>query len=89
MNACGDFTNSKSARERWSDYMRCKSTEIPIWEKYTLSIEEAAAYFRIGEQRLRQIVSDNPGADFVLMNGNRIQIKRKLFEEYIDFTTAV
>ncbi len=69
--------------------MGSKSTEIPFWEKYTLSIEEAAAYFRIGEQRLRQIVSDNPNADFVLMNGNRIQIKRKLFEEYIDFTTAV
>lgn len=23
--------------------------EIPYWKKYTLSIEEAAAYFRIGE----------------------------------------
>lgn len=89
MNAYGDFTNSKSARERWNDYMGRKAIEIPFWEKYTLSIEEAAAYFRIGEQRLRQIVSDNPNADFVLMNGNRIQIKRKLFEEYIDFTTAV
>lgn len=63
--------------------------EVPIWEKYTLSIEEAAQYFRIGEKRLRQIVADNPTADFVLMNGNRVQIKRKLFEEYIDVATAV
>ncbi|MCB6953844.1 MULTISPECIES: excisionase [Dorea] len=23
---------------------------LPYWKKYTLSIEEAAAYFRIGEQ---------------------------------------
>ncbi len=63
--------------------------EVPIWEKYTLSIEEAAEYFRIGQKRLRQIVAEHPDADFVLMNGNRIQIKRKLFEQYIDVATAV
>ena len=32
---------------------------IPVWEKYTLSIEEAAAYFRIGEHKLRNIISEN------------------------------
>ncbi|MCX4320767.1 MAG: excisionase [Lachnospiraceae bacterium] len=63
--------------------------EVPVWEKYTLSIEEAAEYFRIGQKRLRQIAEENPDADFILMNGNRIQIKRKLFEKYIDAATAV
>ena len=63
--------------------------EIPIWAKYTLSIEEAAEYFRIGQKRLRQIVAENPDADFILMNGNRVQIKRKLFEQYIDVATTV
>ena len=58
--------------------------EIPVWEKYTLSIEEAAAYFRIGENKLRKIIAENPDADFVLWNGTRSQIKRKKFEEYID-----
>ena len=24
-------------------------TDVPIWEKYTLTIEEASKYFRIGE----------------------------------------
>lgn len=24
--------------------------DVPIWEKYTLTIEEAAKYFRIGEK---------------------------------------
>ena len=57
---------------------------IPIWEKYTLSIEEAARYFRIGENKLRKMAEDNPDAPWVLMNGNRIQIKRKLFEEVVD-----
>lgn len=63
--------------------------EIPVWEKYTLSIEEAAEYFRIGQRRLRQLVADNPEADFILTNGNRVQIKRKLFERYIDGATVV
>lgn len=63
--------------------------EIPVWHKYTLTIEEAAAYFRIGEKKLRQIVEDNVGASFVLMNGNHIQIKRYLFEKYIDDATTV
>lgn len=51
--------------------------EIPVWEKYTLSIEEAAAYFRIGENKLRQLIAENPNADYILWNGTRAQIKRK------------
>ena len=58
--------------------------EVPVWEKYTLSIEEAAAYFRVGENKLRKIIAENPDADFVLWNGTRAQIKRMLFEKYID-----
>ena len=58
--------------------------EIPIWEKYTLSIEEAALYFRIGENKLRKIVSENNNAPFILWNGNRPQIKRTAFEKFID-----
>ena len=62
---------------------------IPFWERYTLTNEEAAMYFRIGEKKLRQLTLDNPTADYILMNGNRVQIKRKLFEQYIDSATAV
>ncbi len=57
---------------------------IPIWERYTLSIEEAAAYFRIGENKLRRIISEDNMADWILWNGNRAQIKRRKFEEYIN-----
>lgn len=63
--------------------------KIPIGEQYTLSIEEAAAYFRIGETKLRQLVAENENAPFVLRNGNRIQIKRKMFETYIDEATVI
>lgn len=65
------------------------NNEVPIWERYTLTVEEAADYFRIGQKRIRQIIAEDPTADFVLMVGNRAQIKRKLFEEYVDVATAI
>jgi len=57
--------------------------------KIALSIEEAAEYFCIGKGRLRQLIVDHPDADYILQNGNRVQIKRKRFEEYIDSATTV
>lgn len=56
-------------------------TDVPIWEKYTLTIDEAAKYFRIGENKLRKLAEENPTANGVILNGNRIQIKRKQFEK--------
>lgn len=66
-----------------------EKNEVPIWERYTLTIEEAAEYFRIGRARLRQLVHENPDADFLLMVGNRMQIKRKQFEKYIDKASVI
>ena len=63
--------------------------EIPIWRKYTLSIEEAAAYFRIGEHKLRRIINENKNADYLLWNGNRVQIKREKFEKFVDGLEAI
>lgn len=60
------------------------NTDVPIWEKYTLTIEEASKYFRIGEKKLRKLAEENLDADWVIVNGNRIQIKRKQFEKIID-----
>jgi excisionase family DNA binding protein len=58
--------------------------DVPIWEKYTLTIEEAAKYFRIGEKKLRKLAEENQDANWLIMNGNRAQIKRKQFEKVID-----
>lgn len=66
-----------------------KTIEMPLWEQYILTIDEAAVYFRIGQKRLRQIAAENPDADFLLTNGNRVLIKRKLFEQFIDAATVV
>ena len=60
------------------------TNDIPIWQKYTLSIEEASRYFRIGEKKLRRLAEENHDANWLIMNGNRLQIKRKQFEKVID-----
>ncbi len=63
--------------------------DIPIWEKYTLTVEEASRYFRIGENKIRKLAEENPNANWLIMNGNRIQIKRKQFEKVIDALNAI
>ena len=74
---------SKNQRKgRWC--FTYENVDIPVWEKYTLTIEEASAYFRIGEKKLRRLVDEHRNASWLITNGNRIQIKRKQFEKIID-----
>ncbi len=63
--------------------------KVPIWNKYTLTVDEAAAYFRIGENKLRNLIAQNPNAEYLLWNGNRVQIKRIMFERFIDGLEAL
>ena len=58
--------------------------DIPFWQKYALSVEEAAAYFRIGENKQRKLIAENQQADYLLWNGNRPLIKRVKFEQTLD-----
>ena len=66
-----------------------RTNEIPYWEKYMLTLREAAEFFHIGEKKMRQIVDDNLDANYLPESGNRIMIKRKLFEEYLDRATVI
>ena len=61
---------------------------IPIWEKVTLTVEEAAEYSNIGINKLREITSE-PRCNFVLYIGKRKLIKRKEFEKYIAESTEI
>ena len=66
-----------------------RSNEMPYWEKYMLTLREAAEYFHIGEKKMRQIVDENLDAKFLLESGNRVMIKRKLFEEFLDNSSVI
>lgn len=56
---------------------------IPISEKYLLTIQEASAYFNIGIKNLRRIAENNKGK-FAFYMGNRYLIVRAKFEAYIE-----
>ena len=42
------------------------NNDIPVWEKYTLTIEEASKYFRIGENKLRRLAEENKDAGWLI-----------------------
>lgn len=62
--------------------------EIPIWEKSNLTLEEAAAYSGIGINKLRSL-ADEKGCPFVLWNGSKRLIKRKLLDSYLEKTYSI
>ena len=58
--------------------------EIPICEKEGLTVEEAAALFNIGENKIRELIND-PLCPFVLYTGKRKRIiMRRKFLEYLE-----
>lgn len=62
--------------------------EVPIWQKSTLTLEEAAAYSGIGICKLRKL-TDSEKCKFVLWNGGKRLIKRRLLDEYIDNSYSI
>ena len=64
-------------------------TEIPVCQKYILTVEEAAAYFHIGVNRLRRLISQHRDADWVLWQNTHATIKRQKFERFIDSLNAI
>ena len=55
---------------------------VPVWEKVTLTLDEAAEYSNIGINKIREI-SNNPRCNFVIFVGKKRLIKRKEFEKFI------
>lgn len=66
-----------------------KEPQVPIWERYVLTVIEAAHYYHIGETRLRRIAEEHPDADFYILNGNRLLFKREKFEQFLDGISAL
>ena len=62
--------------------------QVPIWEKFALTINEAIQYFNIGEKKIRKFVDNQEDYDFVMMNGTKALIKRKKFEDFLNDTSS-
>ena len=59
------------------------SDHVPIPQKMTLTIKEAAEYSNIGINKINDMLRQ-PNCPFVLYVGNRKLVKRKAFEDYIN-----
>lgn len=55
-------------------------------KKYNLTIKEAAQYYNIGENKLRELIKEQ-GCNYVLYVGKKVLIKCKQFEDYLDNCT--
>ncbi|SDY16448.1 DNA binding domain-containing protein, excisionase family [Ruminococcaceae bacterium YAD3003] len=62
--------------------------EVPIYEKSNLTLEEAAAYFNIGVNKLRELTDDDK-CPFVLWVGSKRLIKRVQFEVWLTKTYSI
>ena len=65
-----------------------KKPEVPIWKKTTLTIEEAAEYSNIGQNKLTELLK-KPRCNFVLYVGKKKLVKCKAFEEFIAENVAL
>lgn len=63
--------------------MKKEEIIVPIWEKALLTLDEAAEYFGIGLNKLRDMTNEE-NCPFVLFNGTKRLIKRKLFYDYLE-----
>lgn len=58
-------------------------------EKLCLSVEEAAAYSMIGQDRLKNIIESTPAPDWAFKVGTWTRIKRQPFEKWVLSLTAL
>ena len=54
-----------------------------------MTVDESGACFHIGVGKMRELVREHKGAKWMLYNGNRVMIKRELFQKWIDQQTVI
>ena len=59
-----------------------REINVPICEKAALTIEEAAEYSNIGQNRLGELLKQ-PRCTFVLYVGKKKLVKRREFDQFI------
>ena len=68
---------------------KLKENDVRICEKYALTVTEAAAYFGIGEKKLRNMIEDYNHLGLFIQNGVKYMIKRQKFEAFLNDTSVI
>lgn len=62
---------------------RAERRETPLCEKILLTKSQAAELSGLGKQRINSIVAENKD-NMIVYNGNRVMIKRRKLEKYLE-----
>ena len=62
--------------------------EVPIWEKSNSTIEEAAEYSNIDQNKISNLLKE-PRCPFVLYVGTKKLVKRRGFERFLSESVMV
>ena len=65
-----------------------QKVNVPIYEKAALTIEEAAEYSNIGQNRLIALLKE-PRCTFVLYVGKKKLVKSREFEQFISRSVQI
>lgn len=63
--------------------------DVRICEKYALTVAEVAAYFGIGEKKLRSMIADYNHLGLFIQNGVKYMIKRQKFEAFLNEASVI
>lgn len=74
--------NENGSTMSYDDANNPKVERVPIYQKMTLTIREAAEYSNIGINKIDSMLKQ-PGCPFVLYIGTRKLVKRREFEKFI------
>lgn len=66
-----------------------RKNDVPIWEKFCLTITEASMYFHIGDKKLRALAEEHADSGMIVQNGSKVLIKRIKFEEFLNETNSL
>lgn len=67
------------------EWFKSRGSDVPLWHRQNLSIEETAAYTGIGRDTIYKLIKQED-CNFTLRVGKRTMIKRKRFEKYLEKT---
>ena len=66
-----------------------KNIDLPLSEKKYLTLKQAAAFFGIGVNRIREVTNRDECAPYVIFSGNKRLIHREGFEQYLMKTRSI
>lgn len=61
---------------------------VPLWQRGTLTVEEAAAFTGLGKAKLLEL-ADDPDCGFIIWNGGKRLYKRRKLAEYLRDAYAI